>query len=148
MLENQRLRRLRRLSSLRKAGMVSCESSKPWRKSFRLIVYRLMSNRLSSPLVSCLPSHVSCPPHEKAIQIAFHYQCQAAQWLNHYAVLTRDVRRETRDVHKDIRRLDKEAELIVWVAASGHFKQSVWFVVPWINFGLFDIFNGWFCAWE
>ena len=34
-----------------------------------------------------------------------------------------DARRETRDVHKDVRRLDKETELIIWVAAKGHFKS-------------------------
>ena len=34
-----------------------------------------------------------------------------------------DVRRETRDVHKDVRRLDKETEFIIWVAANGLFKS-------------------------
>ena len=78
-------------------------------------VTRLMSYRLSSPLVSRLASHV--PPHEKAIQIAPPWRCF-------------DARRETRDVHKDMRRLDKETQLIVLVAAINHSKLFVPFVVP------------------
>ena len=66
-----------------------------FRKDFSTVFSsnRLLSNVLSSPLVSRLSSHV--PPHEKAIQITFHPHGPAAQRLRHDAVLTRDARRET-----------------------------------------------------